>query len=237
MHATIEQQLSAAFTGVLTQIWDYLPSLLAGLVVLLAGMVIAWIVAKLLARLLLFSRLDRVILRLGWSRTLEKADVRHSLFTLVGLAVGAVVFIVFLENAIVIWRLTVLSSLLDKFVGLIPKLLAAGLALLVGWAVAVGAARSVRRVLEQEEFERARLTGRLVHAGVLVFTVAVVLVELEVAPAIVIGAFLIAFGGLTLTLVLAFGLGSKRAVELMWEKRLGPPGADQPQDRAKPDAG
>jgi hypothetical protein len=232
----MKQQMWASFSEVLANFKNYLPSLLAGIVVLVLGGLVAWIGAKLLIRLLLFSRLDRVIVRLGWSRALGKADVRQSLFNFTGLAFGAVVFLVFLENAIVIWQLTVLSALLQKFVELIPNLLAAGLALLVGWGMAVAAARSVRRALEQEEFERARLAGRLVYAGILVVTVAIVLVQLEIAPAIVTGAFLLAFGGLVLALVLAFGLGSRRAVELMWEKRLSPPSTVQPQDKAKPDA-
>ena len=37
---------------------------------------------------------------------------------------------------------------------------------------------------------------------------------------IVSGAFLIAFGSLALCFVFAFGLGSKRAVEMMWEERF-----------------
>jgi Mechanosensitive ion channel, conserved TM helix len=231
----MEQQMWSSFSEVLTNLKNYLPSLLAGMVVLLLGGICAWIGARLLVRLLLFSRVDRVIVRLGWSRALEKADVRQSLFSFAGLAFGAVVFLVFLENAIVIWRLTVLSSLLQRFLELIPKLLAAGLALLVGWGTAVAAARFVRRTLEQEDFARARLAGRAVYAGVLMTTLAIVLVQLEVAPAVIIGAFLITFGGLALTVVLAFGLGSRRAVERMWEQRLGGPGVDQSRDRTKPD--
>ena len=64
------------------------------------------------------------------------------------------------------------------------------------------------------------LTGRIVYAVILGLAVAVALVELNIAVTIVSGAFLIAFGTLGLALVLAFGLGSRRAVELMWEERF-----------------
>ncbi len=46
----------------------------------------------------------------------------------------------------------------------------------------------------------------------------IALVEPDISVAIVTGAFLIAFGALALSFVLAFGLGSKRAVETMWEE-------------------
>jgi hypothetical protein len=51
----------------------------------------------------------------------------------------------------------------------------------------------------------------------------------------VTGAFLIAFGALALGFALAFGLGSRRAVEIMWEKRLSPPKAEPEPKEDKPD--
>ena len=107
----------------LSNVVAYLPTLLAGLVVLVLGAVIGWVVSKVLVRILIFLRLDRVVMRLGWGRALEKGDVRHSLFGLVGAICGVLLFLVFLDNALVIWKLTVLSQLLEKMVLLIPQLL------------------------------------------------------------------------------------------------------------------
>ena len=205
---------------VMANVVGYLPTLLAGFIVMMIGLAVAWIAAKLVVRILIFLRLDRVIVRLGWGRALEKGDVRHSLFGLVGTVVGVLLFLVFLDNAVVIWKLTVLSQLLEKLVRLIPQLITAAIILLIGWGVATAVSRAVLRTLYQEEFERARLVARIVHAAVLVFASAVALVELDIAVAIVTGAFLIAFGALALSAVLAFGLGSKRAVEMMWEERF-----------------
>ncbi len=195
----------------------YLPTLLAGFIVLVLGAVLAWILSKLIVRVLIFLRVDRVVVRLGWGRALAKGDVRHSLFGLIGTVCGVLLFLVFLDNAVVIWKLTVLSELLEKLVLLIPQLISAALVLLIGWAVASAASRAVQRMLVQEEFERARLAGRIVQAAILVAVCAIALVELDLAVTIVTGAFLIAFGALALCFVLAFGLGSKRAIERMWE--------------------
>jgi Mechanosensitive ion channel, conserved TM helix len=205
---------------VLARLTAYLPTLLAGIIVLLLGVVVAWIMAKLTVRILVFLRLDRVLTRMGWGRALEKGDVRHSLFGLLGAVAGVLLFLVFLENAVVIWKLTVLSKLLESLVLLIPQLIAAVVVVLVGWGLAAGISRAVQRTLVQEEFERARLTGRIVYAVILALAFAIGLVELNIAVTIVSGAFLIAFGTLGLALVLAFGLGSRRAVELMWEERF-----------------
>ena len=216
----MDQRPLESVRDVMANLVGYLPTLLAGLILLVLGVIVAWIVAKLTVRVLIFLRLDRVVTRMGWGRALEKGDVRHSLFGLFGTVLGVLLFLVFLENAVVIWKLTVLSQLLERLVLLIPQLIIAAVILLIGWSVATAVSRSVHRALAQEEFERARFAGKVVHAAILVLASAIALVELDIAVAIVTGAFLIAFGALALCFVLAFGLGSKRAVELMWEERF-----------------
>jgi hypothetical protein len=216
----MENQTVESVRDVMANVVNYLPTLLAGLIVLLLGAVAAWIVSKLVVRVLLFLRLDRIVVRLGWGRALEKGDVRHSLFGILGVLAGLLIFLIFLDNAVVIWKLTVLSQLLEKLVNLIPQLIAAGLILLAGGGVATAVSRAVQRALVQEEFERARLVSRIVRAAILLVACAIALVELEVAVVIVTGAFLIAFGALALCFVLAFGLGSRRAVEKMWEEHI-----------------
>lgn len=216
----MDQKPIESLRDVVGNITSYLPTLLAGLIVLVLGGIVAWIVARLVVRILIFLRLDRVIVRFGWSRALEKGDVRHSLFGLVGTILGFLVFLVFLENAIVLWKLTVLSQLLENLIRLIPQLIIAAIILLVGWAVAGAASRAVHRALVQEEFAQARLAAKIVRAAILVITCAIVLVEMDIAATIVTGAFLITFGALALSFALAFGLGSRRAVETMWEERF-----------------
>jgi hypothetical protein len=209
-----------SLADVLNKVGDYLPTLLAGLIVLVLGAVVAWVVSKVFVRVLVFLRVDRVIVRQRWGAALQKGDVRHSLFGLAGTILGLLVFLIFLENALVIWKLTVLSQLMERLVLLIPQLIVAAVILLAGWGVAAAVSRAVQRALFQEEFERARLVARIVYAAILVVTCAIVLVQLNIAVSVVTGAFLIAFGALALGFVLAFGLGSKRAVEMMWEERF-----------------
>lgn len=227
----MEQKPIESVRDVMDNIVGYLPTLLAGLIVLVLGAIAAWVVAKLVVRILIFLRLDRVIVRFGWGRALDKGDVRHSLFGLLGMILGFLVFLVFLENAIVLWKLTVLSQLLDRLIVLIPQLIVGVLILLIGWAVAGVASRAAQRALYQEEFGRARFVAKIVRAAIIVVTCAIALVELGIAETIVTGACLITFGALALSLALAFGLGSRHAVEAMWEQRLRPP-KDEPAEKS-----
>ncbi len=203
-----------------TNLAGYIPTIVAGLAVLLLGLLAAWAVSHLLVRLLVLMRLDRVMARLRWTSALESADARHTLFELVGTVIGIFIFLVFVANALVIWRLTVLSDLFTRMLLRIPEIVAAVLILLVGWAIANLATRAVQQLLFREHVRRARLVATLVRWVILVTAFAAALVELQVAVTIVTGAFLIAFGSIALCLALAVGLGSRRGIELMWEDRF-----------------
>ena len=198
----------------------YLPTLVAGLLVMIVGLIVAWIAAKVLVRALIFLRLDRILARRGWASVLETGDARHSLFEFLGTVLGIFIFLIFLDNALLIWGLTVLSQLFSRIVLLVPQLVTAVVIVLVGWAIATGASRSVQRTLYQEEFERARLAASIVRWAIYVTVAAIAMVELNIAVTVVTWAFLIAFGALALCFVLAVGLGSKRGIELMWEERF-----------------
>lgn len=216
----MEQKSLDSVPELVTSMAAYLPKLLAGLLVVLVGLVVAWVAAKVFVRVLVFIRLDRILARLRWTDALETGDARHTLFEFLGTVLGVFIFLNFLDNALVIWGLTVLSQLFSRLVLLVPQLLTVAIIVVLGWGIAAAVSRGVQRTLHQEEVEHARLVASIVRWAMLVTVGAIALVELNIAVTIVTWAFLIAFGALALCLVLAVGLGSKRGVELMWEERF-----------------
>jgi hypothetical protein len=217
-----------------TSLAGYAPTILAGLLVLLLGLLAAWAASQILVRLLVLMRLDRVMVRLRWTSALDSADARHTLFEFMGTLLGVFIFLVFLANALMIWRLTVLSDLFTRVILRIPEILAAVVILLVGWGLANLATRAVQRLLYREQFARARLVATLVRWTILVTAFVSALVELKIAVTIVTGAFLITFGTVGLCVALAVGLGSRRGIELMWEDYLRSE-SDAGEDDAQPD--
>lgn len=211
------QQPLLSLRDALATIVAFLPALVSGLLVLVVGVLVSWVVAKIVVRILIWLRLHRVVERWRWGRALGKGDLRHALYTLIGGLVGGFTFLVFLNRALVLWQLTVLSRLLERLVLLVPDLLFAGLIVLIGASVAAVASRSVRRALFEEGMAHATLAARIVRAAILVLTFAITLIQLNIAPTLVLWAFLIAFGSMAVTMALAVGLGSRRAVESIWE--------------------
>jgi signal transduction histidine kinase len=138
---------------------------------------------------------------------------------MVGWIVGLLTFLIFLDKAILIWQLSLLSKLLEDLLMAIPEFITALLILLIGWGVANGVSRAVLRTLYEERVTRPRFTARIIKAGIITLAAAIALIRLGLAVSLVTHAFLLAFGALALAFALAFGLGSRQAVEAMWQDR------------------
>ncbi len=215
----MEEQIVKSLDAFGSQVTAFLPALVTGLIVLLVGLLIAWAAARLIVRILVFLRVDRVVGRLGGPKTFARGDVRHAFFGMVGWIVGLLVFLIFLDKAILIWQLSLLSKLLEDLLMTIPELVAALIILLIGWGVANGVSRAVLRTLYEEQVTRPRFAARIIKAGIITFAAAVALIRLGLAVSLVTHAFLLAFGALALAFALAFGLGSREAVSAMWQDR------------------
>jgi len=208
------------FEEMWTGIIGYLPKLAAGLLILLLGLVVCWVAKKAVVRIVLLLRLDRSLRGVAWARGLDRADVRHSLAGAMGNAAAFLLFLVFLDNALLIWQLEVLGRLIGGMVFYLPRIIVAGVVLLVGSVIATMVAGRVRSTLTIEGVVRAGLVAQLIQWGLMTVVVAFTLEELGIAPQLLRTAFSIGLGSLGLMASLAIGLGSRDAVARMWRSLL-----------------
>jgi Mechanosensitive ion channel, conserved TM helix len=219
----MQEQAAGPIAEFVERFSSYLPALAAGLVVLAVGVAIGWIVKRAVVRILIWLRLDRLGGRVGWRAAFGKGDVRAALYNLTGGIAMVLVVLIFLENALDIMRLEVLSRMIDRLVFYLPNLGLVALIVLIGVVLANLLSVRATEALEEEEFAHARLTGRALK-GVLLFIVgALALWQLGFARQIVLSAFLISFGAIGVAFAMALGLGGARAVqralEALFEKR------------------
>jgi hypothetical protein len=209
---------SGALQEMTSRISEYLPTLAGGLVVLALGAVVAWIVKRTVVRLLVWLRLDRLASKSGWRAAFGKGDVRAALSGGIGTVAGVMVFLVFLDNALQIWGLLVLSRLLDQLLVYLPNLALVALIVGIGMMLANTLAEHVEEALDEEEFAHPRLVGKVFKGALLSIVAAVALWQLDLARQIVLAAFLIAFGSIGVAFALAVGIGSTKAMHRAWEK-------------------
>jgi hypothetical protein len=215
---------AGAVFGPFEEMWSgvlrYLPKLAAGLLIVLLGLIICWLVKKAVVRIVILLRLDRALRGVAWARGLEHADVRHNLAAAVGNVAAFLIFLVFLDNAVIVWQLEVLGRLIGNMVFYLPRVIIGGIVLLAGSTIATLVAGRVRTTLAIEGVARAGLVARLCQWGLMIVVAAFTLEELGIAPQLLRTAFSIGLGSLGLTASLAIGLGSRDAVAQMWRSFL-----------------
>lgn len=213
----MQTQSTQPLTELMHRFSDYLPTLAAGFVVLALGLAAGWIVKRAVVRILVWLRLDRVAGRVGWRAALGKGDVRATLYQLIGNVAMAVVLLLFLDDVLKRWGLTVVARVFDAIVFYLPNLALVALIVAVGLVIANALSDRVADGLEEEGFAQARLMGKTVKAGLLTFVVVLSLWQLGFARQILLAAFLIAFGSFGVAFALAAGLGSARALDREWD--------------------
>lgn len=208
--------------GLLTQFAqrfsEYLPTLVAGLLVLTLGLVVGWVAKQAVVRVLRWLRLDRLGARTGWRAAFEKGDVRAALYDGLGTVAFVLVVLVFLDNALQIWGLTVLSRALDSLVTYLPNLGLVALIAGIGTAMASAAASRAEDALAEDGVGRSRLIGKLLKGALMAIVAALALWQLNLARQIVLSGFLILFGAIGVAFALAVGIGSAKAVQSGWER-------------------
>jgi Mechanosensitive ion channel, conserved TM helix len=195
-------RLEDVFARFLDQVIEYLPSLAGGLLLVIIGGAVAWFVKRVIIQVCTMLRLGRLLGRFRWAEGLTKADVRASLYNVLGNVGGVVVFLVFLDAAFTTMRLTVVSAVLEGTVFLFPRIVAALAIFGLGWLVSFWASLAVRRALRREAVPRATLVAAFTRAMVLLLFAAMAVAELNIAREVVIIGFTVIYVTLgTLTVI------------------------------------
>lgn len=195
-----------------TKILSFVPNMLAALVILVVGWVIARIIGALVARALRLARFDNVTDRVGINQALTDAKITSPPSRIVGKLFFWLVMLMALVMAVNSLGLTVATELLNDLLRYIPNVIAATFVFALGLFFASLARAFVQTVAGSVRAVSPETLGKVAQAAVIIFAVAASLEQLRIAPTIVTNAFTLLLGALALGLGLAFGLGCKDIV-------------------------
>jgi hypothetical protein len=196
----------------------FVPNLLAMLVILLVGILLARILRTLLLKLLSAVNFDSWSDRMGLTSVMRKGD----LWAKPSAAVGTFVFWLLIISALMAGfsalNIQAVDRLISSFIVYLPRIFTAVLILVFGYIVTGFIGRAVVISLVNKGYHFAKLIAEAVRLLLIVLFVAMALEQLEVAPGIVVSAFSIIFGGIVLALAIAFGVGGIEAAKKIIEK-------------------
>ena len=211
MWQTLRTVLGEAWQQFVVQVVQVLPNALAGLLVLAIGIVLAFVAGRVSLWLLSAAQVDRGAARLGILPSLERLGVSSVAKLLARFLRWGIVLLAFVA-ALFSLDPRLASDLVSRFLLYLPHLIVAIAVLLVGVLLSRFFARGVLIWAVNHEVRSARLLGDATRVGLLLIAAAVALEQTGIGQLTILIAFAILFGGITLAVALAVGLGSQEIV-------------------------
>ena len=197
-----------------------LPGILALLTLAVGGLIVAWVIARILRRLARVLALDRRAETWGLAAAVRRAGIRQPPSHVLGVVVFWGIFILCLSLAIDALAIPGTGRVTDFIFAWVPRVVGAAVILLVGWLVANFLGEGVLIAAVNARVPEARVLARAVRWGVMLFAGATAVTHLGIGKDMVLVAFGITFGGLIFALALAFGLGGRSLARHILERRL-----------------
>jgi hypothetical protein len=202
----------------LHQVAALLPRLVLALAVIAIGWLLAKVVRFALERALRAVNFNVLTQRAGTDQFLQAAGLRGDTTTLFGLLGYWLVLIAALMVAFNGLGLTYVTDLLQRMELFGPKLLVAGLVMVLGCYFARYVGEAIERFCRDAHISDGDILGKIVRYLIMAFVIMVALSQIEVGGDIVQRAFLIILAGVVLALALAFGLGGKEWAAALLER-------------------
>ena len=211
MWQTLKTVLGDAWQQFSTQAVHSLPNVLASLLILAVGVLLAVAAGRVASWTLTAAQVDRGAARLGIAPSLERLGITSAAHFLARLLTWCIMLLAFIP-ALFSLDARLASDLLSRFLLYLPHLFVAVALLLIGAVLSRFFARSVLLAAVNNQVRAARFLSGATRVGIMLVAVAVSLEQLGIGRVTVLIAFAILFGGIMLATALAVGLGSQDIV-------------------------
>jgi hypothetical protein len=216
----LNEVIRTTFTEFGERLREFAPNILAMLLILLAGTLVAGGIRFALGFALPRIGVDRFAERSGLGEVARRAGLERRPSRAISLATAWIVLGIFVLLAVAALDLRVAVDLVSRAFAWLPHLLIAMALLLAGGLVAGFARRSVLIAAVNAGLPSARLLSSGAHAALIVLFAAMALEQVGLGQRVVLAAFAIFFGGVVFALALAFGLAGKEIARESLERLL-----------------
>jgi hypothetical protein len=219
MKDTIIQGLQQAYQNLFHMIAEFLPRVVVMLVIVLTGVLVAYVFKYLARTILRLTKLDRLSEEAGASKVLRMAAL-PSMTDFLSQSVFWMTLLGFILIGISILNIAGLQEQISRLLRLLPEIVVAMLILFLGLVIANFLSRAVLLASVNKGYGSAKGFSWSVRFVIWILAIAMALDELSVARQTVIAAFSIVFGAVMLGLAIAFGFGGQDLARKFLERSL-----------------
>lgn len=209
------------FKRFIEKIASFLPNLLTSIILIGAGLFIAWLLKTIILRVSRILKIDTFSERIGIMQIIHKSGLKGPLSRLFGQVVYWVVLSSFIIIGLDALRMPAVRDLLGKFLLYLPNVIVAGIIVILGYLLGNFLGRAALIASVNAGLSFSGLLGKFVKFTVFIMAASMALELLGIGKDTMLIAFAIVFGGVILALSIAFGIGGKDIARDYMEKKLG----------------
>jgi hypothetical protein len=195
--------------GFWMEITAKLPGILAAMVLLLIGMVVARLVRTGVQRGLKYASLDQFTDKVKLNELVARLGMGRSPSFIIGFVAYWFIILVFTLSAANAVKLTVVAQMLQRFLMFMPQLLAAVLVLCAGLLIGRFLGEIVQNAATANRIQGAIGLSKVVKFVVIVFSAAMAMEQIGIDTTIMTSSVQIILATMGLALAIAFGLGGR----------------------------
>ncbi|GBL46515.1 CmpX [Sulfuriferula multivorans] len=199
----------ASITSFWTQLAAFVPQLMAALVLMFVGWLVAKLVRAGMVKLLHVLQFDKLSERSGIEAFLKQGQLEVSLG---GLLAGLMYWLIILIVIVTVSNslgLHIVAELFNRIVLYIPNIIVAIFVLVLGAILSRFINRLIFAYLSNIGVQGALTISTISEYATLIFVFFVALEQLNIGRELLTAAFIIGFGAVGLAFALAFGLGGR----------------------------
>lgn len=198
----------------------FMPNLFTMLLVIIIGVVLAWLISLLVAKIAAVTKFDNLVNRFGLWEYIRKSGVYETPSKMLGSFLYWFIVLVFFLISLSALNVSILNQISSQFFTYLPNLLIAIIVLIIGLLLASFIEKLVLIGCVNAQIGIAKFISIVSKVVVIIFFVAISLEVLGIGRNVINSAFSIIFGGIIFSLSLAFGLGGKDAAKEYLEKQI-----------------
>lgn len=202
---------------------ESLPRITGAAIVLFGGMIVAGFLKQLLQRLLGRLHLAEAFEKTPLEHFVKESNKEQQLERGIALVFYWLIMVVVLETVATMLGLTPIALMLDRVLAVLPRLVSAGVVLLVGVFFAGILENLAKAVMRSVSVRLSRAFGKATSYAVITVAILAALSELGIAREFILILFMGFVGSTALGAGLALGLGGQDVVRKMlldWYKRI-----------------
>lgn len=220
MNNTVRETIIEPLKEFYRNVLDFLPSLLASLLILVLGILIAVALKKIFTKLFRAISLDKLSEKFGISDIFQKWGIKESISSLFLRVIGWLIIFTFLIISLRTLNVPTIERFLGELFLYLPNVFIAILILFIGYILSNFLGQTALIASVNAGLKISGVIGKFVKFTVFALAVTMALEQLGIGKETVLIAFTIVFGGIVLAFAIAFGIGGKDAAKEYLDKRL-----------------